>query len=73
VVFFALLGGLAVFGGIGILLGPLITTFLVAAVRLYARDYGAPAETAQEDARTQALEARAPPPLHDDGERPPLS
>ncbi len=38
VVFFALLGGIAAFGAIGVLLGPLIVTFLVAVVRLYRRD-----------------------------------
>jgi predicted PurR-regulated permease PerM len=39
-VFFALLGGLAVFGGIGLVLGPLVLTFLVATTRLYAREFG---------------------------------
>ena len=39
-VFFALLGGLAVFGGIGLLAGPMILTFLVAVVRLYVREFG---------------------------------
>lgn len=40
VVFFALLGGIAVFGPIGFLVGPLAVTFLVAVVRMYHRDYG---------------------------------
>lgn len=39
VVFFALLGGLAVFGGIGLVLGPLIVTFLVAALKLYRAEF----------------------------------
>ncbi len=39
-VFFALLGGLGVFGGVGLLLGPMILTFLVAVVRLYLREFG---------------------------------
>lgn len=39
VIFFALLGGLAVFGPIGFLVGPLAVTFLVAVVRMYRRDY----------------------------------
>jgi predicted PurR-regulated permease PerM len=39
VVFFGLLGGLAVFGGIGLVLGPLIVTFLVAALRLYRAEF----------------------------------
>jgi predicted PurR-regulated permease PerM len=46
VVFFALLGGLAVFGGIGLLVGPMILTFLVAVVRLYGREFGRPAQAA---------------------------
>jgi predicted PurR-regulated permease PerM len=41
-VFFALLGGLAVFGGIGLLVGPLVLTFLLASLRLYRREYGHP-------------------------------
>lgn len=39
-VFFSLLGGLAVFGGVGLLLGPLVLTFLVATVRMYRREFG---------------------------------
>ncbi|WNG39173.1 AI-2E family transporter [Archangium violaceum] len=42
IVFFALLGGLAVFGAIGLLLGPLIVAFFLAVVRIYERDYGRP-------------------------------
>jgi predicted PurR-regulated permease PerM len=38
VVFFALIGGLATFGGIGLLVGPLVLTFLVAALNLYRRE-----------------------------------
>ncbi len=41
-VFFALLGGLAVFGGIGLVVGPLVLTFLVAALKLYRREFGEP-------------------------------
>ena len=44
VVFFALLGGLAAFGGIGLLLGPLVLTFLVAALRLYRTEFGRPGQ-----------------------------
>jgi predicted PurR-regulated permease PerM len=40
VVFFALLGGLAIFGGIGLVLGPLIVTFLLAVLKMYEREYG---------------------------------
>ncbi len=39
VIFFALLGGLAAFGPIGVLVGPLAVTFLVAVVRMHRRDY----------------------------------
>jgi predicted PurR-regulated permease PerM len=40
VIFFALLGGLAVFGGIGLVLGPLVVTFLVATLKLYRTEFG---------------------------------
>ena len=39
-IFFALLGGLAVFGPIGLLLGPLCVAFFLAVLRIYERDYG---------------------------------
>lgn len=39
VVFFALLGGLAAFGAIGLLLGPLAVAMFLALVRIYHRDY----------------------------------
>jgi predicted PurR-regulated permease PerM len=42
IVFFSLLGGLAVFGPIGLLLGPLIVAFFLAVLRIYQRDYGRP-------------------------------
>jgi predicted PurR-regulated permease PerM len=44
IVFFSLLGGLAVFGTVGLLLGPLIVSFFLALVRIYERDYGRPSE-----------------------------
>jgi predicted PurR-regulated permease PerM len=40
IVFFSLLGGLAAFGTVGLLLGPLIVTFFLALVRIYQRDFG---------------------------------
>lgn len=40
VVFFALLGGLAAFGAVGLLLGPLAVALFIAALRIYRRDYG---------------------------------
>ncbi|MFY0565126.1 AI-2E family transporter [Archangium lansingense] len=42
IVFFSLLGGLAVFGAIGLLLGPLIVALFLAVLRIYERDYGRP-------------------------------
>jgi predicted PurR-regulated permease PerM len=39
VVFFSLIGGLAAFGGVGLLLGPLIVTLLLALLRMYHRDF----------------------------------
>ncbi len=39
VIFFALLGGLAAFGPVGFLVGPLSVSFLVTVVRMYRRDY----------------------------------
>lgn len=39
VVFFALIGGLAAFGGVGLLLGPLIVTLLLALLHMYQRDF----------------------------------
>lgn len=38
-VFFALIGGLAAFGWIGLLVGPLILTFLVAVLKLYRSEF----------------------------------
>ena len=40
IVFFALLGGLSVFGTAGLIAGPLIVSFFLALVRIYQRDYG---------------------------------
>ncbi len=39
VVFFSLIGGLAAFGGVGLLLGPLVTALLLALLRIYQRDF----------------------------------
>lgn len=39
-VFFSLLGGLAAFGAVGLLLGPLSVSFFLALIRIYQRDYG---------------------------------
>lgn len=40
VVFFALIGGLASFGAIGLLLGPLAIALFISLLRIYRRDYG---------------------------------
>ncbi len=42
IIFFSLLGGLAVFGAIGLLLGPLAVALFLAVLRIYERDYGRP-------------------------------
>jgi predicted PurR-regulated permease PerM len=39
VVFFALIGGMVAFGGVGLLIGPLATAFFITLVRMYRRDY----------------------------------
>jgi predicted PurR-regulated permease PerM len=43
VVFFALLGGLAYFGAVGLLAGPLIVSFFLAVIRMWDRDDDVPA------------------------------
>jgi predicted PurR-regulated permease PerM len=40
IVFFSLLGGLAAFGTVGLLIGPLIVAFFLALLRIHERDYG---------------------------------
>jgi predicted PurR-regulated permease PerM len=40
-IFLSLLGGLAMFGLLGVLLGPLIVAFFLAMVRIYERDFRA--------------------------------
>jgi predicted PurR-regulated permease PerM len=39
VVFFALIGGLGAFGGVGLLLGPLVVALFLALLRMYERDF----------------------------------
>jgi predicted PurR-regulated permease PerM len=39
IVFFALIGGIAAFGAIGLLVGPLVVALFLAVVRMYHRDY----------------------------------
>ncbi len=45
--FFSLLGGLAAFGGIGLILGPLALTFLVTTLNMYRREFATPVEQAE--------------------------
>jgi predicted PurR-regulated permease PerM len=42
IIFFALLGGLSVFGAIGLILGPLSIAFLMSVLSMYEREYGLP-------------------------------
>ena len=42
IVFLALLGGLEMFGLIGLVLGPLVFAFLLAMLRIYERDFRRP-------------------------------
>jgi len=39
IIFFSLLGGLAVFGGVGLVVGPLVVTFLVTVLNMYQREF----------------------------------
>jgi predicted PurR-regulated permease PerM len=65
VVFFALLGGLAAFGAMGLLIGPLAVALFLAMLRIYQRDYSEdPSERQamreQNVGSTRPLEPRAP-------------
>ncbi len=66
--FFALLGGLAVFGGIGLVVGPLALTFLITALNMYRREFGAPGAPA---ARAPPVGGGAAPGLQATGSGPP--
>jgi predicted PurR-regulated permease PerM len=39
VVFFSLIGGLAAFGAIGLIVGPLVVALFLALLRIYRRDF----------------------------------
>jgi len=43
VVFFSLIGGLGAFGAIGLVIGPLVVALFLTLVRIYRRDFAAPA------------------------------
>ena len=61
VVFFSLLGGLAVFGATGLLIGPLVVAFFLAVVRIWHRDYGRGPEAARAIAAVTEPGHRPPP------------
>src|SRR5664280_1144502 len=42
VVFFSLIGGLSAFGGVGLLLGPLVVALFLSLLRIYQRDFKVP-------------------------------
>jgi predicted PurR-regulated permease PerM len=81
--FFALLGGLAAFGGIGLVIGPLALTFLVTAVNMYRREFGSPGDLAPEampvtpgappSAPRAAPPEPVPPPPASDAGKPPAT
>lgn len=54
IVFFALLGGLAAFGTVGLIAGPLVVSFFLALVRIQQRDYGDPAAAASTQPTSEA-------------------
>ena len=39
IVFFSLVGGLAAFGAVGLIIGPLVASFFITLIRMYKRDY----------------------------------
>ncbi len=67
-VFLSMFGGLAVFGMMGLLVGPLIASLFMAMVRIYRRDFLGPATAAVQKLtgtlppRTQPASEDAPPP-----------
>ncbi len=73
--FFALLGGLAVFGGIGLLVGPLALTFLITALNMYRREFGAPGTLGQPqlDPAANAPPTAPPPPPAPAQRKPPAA
>jgi predicted PurR-regulated permease PerM len=62
VVFFALFGGLAAFGVVGLLLGPLSVAVFISILRIYQRDYGPKRPTPAAPA-PETVSAPAPGPL----------
>jgi predicted PurR-regulated permease PerM len=44
IVFFALIGGMTAFGPVGLVLGPLSVSLLLAVLRIYQRDFAEPEE-----------------------------
>jgi len=52
VVFFSLIGGLSAFGGVGLLLGPLVVTLFLSLLGMYQRDFRTPHATTTKPAKT---------------------
>jgi len=67
--FFALLGGLAAFGAMGLLIGPLAVALFLALLRMYQRDYGKPSDPGPVSSRAEATVATAPAPDSETGQQ----
>ncbi len=68
-IFFALLGGLATFGAMGLLIGPLAVALFLALLRMYQRDYGKPSAPEPVSSRAEAAVATAPAPDSETGQQ----
>jgi predicted PurR-regulated permease PerM len=60
VVFFALLGGIATFGAIGLIIGPLVVSMFLALIAMYHRDYS-PHKTSKPEIPGVSTEPTEPP------------
>ncbi|MEZ4452399.1 MAG: AI-2E family transporter [Nannocystaceae bacterium] len=65
IIFFALIGGLAAFGAVGLLLGPMIVAFFLALVRIHERDYGATTSNRRGDEAVSGCEVSVRPPARE--------
>jgi hypothetical protein len=70
VVFFALLGGFAAFGLVGLVLGPMSVALLIALLRIYRRD-GSPTKRPHEPLHSLAAARGAPRAAHAPHDAPP--
>jgi predicted PurR-regulated permease PerM len=62
VVFFSLIGGLAAFGAVGLLLGPLVVAFFLSLLKVYQRDFSPAREQLGVAAPAGAAEQKEAPP-----------